>query len=368
MAIKKLGNKKYFIRVTKYINSKKRERKFTGEFVTMGAVREKEQALIDELLSIKEYEENEAIRYTWKKALADYLEYSEENHRLTTFYNRKKILEAYTFQWNDLELDKIAKNMISILINELDYSVSYKQSLLKYIRCVFEVAIDNRKTLINPAKKIKIHADKNSREKANKLEAMSKSEVFKVLSYMNKLEHNHYDIFFVTYMLGLRSSEAVALEFKDIDFDQMKVTISKSWCKKKKGFVPPKNGTSRIVPVNETLLPILNKLKQIDRGNDFVLPRIKSWINGGATKVLKKVQQELGIRETNYHSLRASFITHLLLAGVSIVKVQQLVGHAELKTTMRYVRLCGSDLDGGTESLNFDSPISVSNVIKLVRS
>lgn len=69
------------------------------------------------------------------------------------------------------------------------------------------------------------------------------------------------------------------------------------------------------------------------------------------------MQIELGLRETNYHSLGASFITHLLLAGVSVTKVQHLVGHSDLKTTQDYVRLIGSDLDGATDAiaLNLDT-------------
>lgn len=59
---------------------KKRERKFTGSFPTMGAVKSKEQELIKELEELKFKEENEELRYTWLKAKDDYLDYSEETH------------------------------------------------------------------------------------------------------------------------------------------------------------------------------------------------------------------------------------------------------------------------------------------------
>ena len=184
MAIKKLGGRKYFVRVTKYINKKKRERKFTGELPTMGAVRQIEQKLLKELAELKFKEENEALRFTWKKALADYLDYSEDNHRLSTFYNRMKLLEAHTNIFNDRDLDTIEKLEIKELIDEKGLSISHKKDLLKCIRQVFELAIDNRKIFINPAKNIKIHGDKNHRDKANKLEAMSKDEVTQLLAYL----------------------------------------------------------------------------------------------------------------------------------------------------------------------------------------
>lgn len=351
MAIKKLGNKKYFIRVTKYINKKKRERKFTGIFPTIGAARNKENELIKELNDLKLEEENEELRYTWKKAVDDYLEFSEDNHRLSTFYNRMKVLEAHTRNWNDIEIVDFSKNKIKSHIEDVKCSISHKKELLKYIRQVFEVAIDNRKIQFNPTKNIRLIGDKKFREKANKLSAMTKNEVDLLLNHLKEASHEWYSIFYVTYQLGLRSSEAIALEFEDIEWEKGHIVISKSWCKYKKGFVPPKNGTSRIVPMNRQLRTYLKK-RSIEMGRTgFVLPRITSWLNGGATKVLQAIQDTLGIRRTNYHSLRASFITHLLRSGVDVITVQAMVGHRELSTTQRYIRLDATDLKGATDAL-----------------
>jgi integrase len=304
MTIKKLGNKKYKIRVTKYINGKKRERKFSGQFLTIGDARNKERELIEDLQNVKRYEENESLRYTWKKALDEYLEFSETNHRLSTFYNRMKLLEAHTSHLYERELDTILKREIKELVEEKGISISHKKDLLKCIRQVFELAIDNRKVSINPAKRIKVSGDKNSRD-----------------------NHEWYPIFYLTYQLGLRSSEAMALEYEDIEWDKDHIVISKSWCKHKKGIVPPKNETSRIVPMNKQLKSFLLERYNNSEGKGFVLPRIRAWMNGGATKVLQSIQKQLGIRLTNYHSLRASFITHLLRSGMDIISVQAMVGH-----------------------------------------
>lgn len=177
-------------------------------------------------------------------------------------------------------------------------------------------------------------------------------KVIEVLNYSKEMDYDWFLIFGITYMLGLRSSEAVALEFDDIDWSREHVVISKSWCKKSKGFVPPKNGKMRIIPINSELKTILKEeyLKSEKKG--FVLPRIQSWMNGGATKVLQRIQKKLGIKLTNYHSLRASFITHLLRDGMDIITVQAMVGHSELKTTQRYIRLDGTDLKGATNTLS----------------
>lgn len=352
MAIKSEGNKIYRIRVTKFINGTKRERKFTGVFPTSGAAKAKERELLEELLRLKELEENESKVYTWKKAVADYLDFSEENHRLSTFYNRQKTLEKYTVSWDSKEITDLNRTDIKAMVDGIKGTISFKREVLKYVRQVLELACENRKTSFNPAKKIVLSDDKFFKEKASQLTAMTKAEVSKLFTYLKEPKHDWYEIFFVTYHLGLRSSEAVALQFSDINFEKNHVVVSKSWCKKKGGFVPPKNGQSRIVPINIPLMAMIKELKLRSSGNDpFVLPRIRSWMNGGATEILNSIQDELGIKRTNYHSLRASFITHLLRDGLDVTRVQAMVGHRELSTTQRYIRLDGTDLTGVTESL-----------------
>lgn len=361
MAIKKLGNKKYKIRVTKYINKKKRERKFTGKFETMGQVKAKERELDEILEKLKYKEENLDNLYTWRKAVDDYLDHSQLNHKLSTFYNREKVLSAHTSNWSDVELHEITNTEVKELIDSRDCSISHKKEILKYIRQVFETAIDNRKIDHNPAKRISVQGDELEKDKAKKLEAMTKTEVSELLTYMKEINHEWYSIFYVTYQLGLRCAEAIALEFQDIDWQREHVVISKSWCKHKlrknpesRGMKPPKNGTSRIVPMNKQIKFYLKELSLKSGNKGFVLPRIKSWMNGGASKVLRGIQKQLGIKQTNYHSLRSSFITHLLRSGMDVVRVQAMVGHKELATTQRYIRLDATDLQGATKAIELD--------------
>lgn len=84
---------------------------------------------------------------------------------------------------------------------------------------------------------------------------------------------------------------------------------------------------------------------------EFVLPQLKEWKRGEAAKVLRQIQKELNIPLTNFHSIRASFITHLLLQGVPVTKVKEMTGHADLKTTQRYVRLVAKDLQNATNAI-----------------
>ena len=66
------------------------------------------------------------------------------------------------------------------------------------------------------------------------------------------------------------------------------------------------------------------------------------------------MQKELGINETKFHAFRGCFITHLLLQNVSVIKIQQMVGHDDLKTTLYYIGLIGKELEGATEGISID--------------
>lgn len=354
MAIKDLGNGKYFVRVTVYIRGKKRERKCTAKFPTKGSAKAKEKELLRLLNEIKEREENEMLYYTWERAKDDYLSFSEENHRLSTYYNRSKVLNAHTKIFNKREIKEITREEIKSLVNELPFTISYKIEVLKYVRQVLELALENGKINYNPAKKIKIMGDKSNLEKANKLEAMTKNEINMLLSYTKEIGHEYHSIFYVSYQTGMRSGEAMAFEFEDIDWDRNHISIAKSWCKQSGALVPPKNGTSRIVPMNDQFKIFLKELGLQSNYKGFVLPRINSWFGGRATKILQELQRHLGIKETNFHSIRASFITHLLRNGMDIIRVQAMVGHKDLKTTQKYIRLDATDLVGATNSLEVD--------------
>lgn len=183
---------------------------------------------------------------------------------------------------------------------------------------------------------------------------MTRPEIELLLRKALSEKHSWYSIWRIVYELGLRSGEGLALKWTDIDFDNNRVTISKSYCAKSKTIGPTKNKKNRTLPLNPALVAFLKELKLATFGSEFVLPQLSDWKRGEAAKTLRAFQIDLGIRETNFHSLRASFITHLLLKGVPVTKVQQMVGHADLKTTQRYIRLVGSDLDGATDTLAVD--------------
>ena len=66
---------------------------------------------------------------------------------------------------------------------------------------------------------------------------------------------------------------------------------------------------------------------------------------------LRPLAKKICIREISYHDLRHSFASHLAMAGVSVWKIQNILGHSDIKTTMRYMHLAPGQLGGITDVL-----------------
>ncbi len=159
-----------------------------------------------------------------------------------------------------------------------------------------------------------------------------------------------------TYATGLRLSEVCALKLSDIESAPERMCIKVCQGKGAQDRYAPKE-----VLLGDTLLSarLLEMLRRYwcDR-------RPRTWLftnpSGNAPIGVNTVQRiycaardSAGIaREGGIHSLRHAFATHLIEAGVDLPKVQQLLGHGHISTTMRYVHLARAHVTGTTSPLD----------------
>jgi len=158
---------------------------------------------------------------------------------------------------------------------------------------------------------------------------LSRPEVMAVIGVIRNFKHRL--MISLAYGAGLRVSELVSLRVRDLDFGVGMVHLRAA-----------KGAKDRI-----TLLPdkIVDDLRVFVRDRDLNVYVFESARGGRLTtrtlqNVFHRALELAGIRkEATFHSLRHSFATHLLENGTDIRFIQNLLGHVNIKTTMRYTKV-----------------------------
>jgi integrase/recombinase XerD len=137
------------------------------------------------------------------------------------------------------------------------------------------------------------------------------------------------------YACGLRISELLHLQVTDIDSARMVVNVRQG-----------KGGKDRQVPLSARLLVELRQWWCRHRTRPWLFPgctRQTAHQPMNATSVGRMCQQVVaraGLRKrASFHTLRHSYATHLLEAGVDVVTLQKLLGHSSLSTTAHYLHV-----------------------------
>ena len=99
--------------------------------------------------------------------------------------------------------------------------------------------------------------------------------------------------------------------------------------------------------MNDLVFGLLRE-KSLIRTTDQVLPFDYQHI---VDRWLEPAEQKAGVTRITFHDLRHTFASHLAMSDVSLFKIKELLGHSDIKTTMRYMHLSPNHLTGTTDLL-----------------
>lgn len=212
----------------------------------------------------------------------------------------------------------------------------------------FEKAINDRAINYNPAKSIKIKA-----EKTEKINVLSKDEQKKLVNHFlnNKEECGNLILFALG--TGMRLGEMMALTWDDYNKLDKTITVSKNLQRIKQAdgkyiyevTTPKSQSSNRIIPLPDKTACLLNDLKKNSPG-----ALIFSKDNGdhlyinGPTRNIHKICDKLNINSISMHGLRHSYATRLFESNIQIKTVQKLMGHSEIETTLNIYTHVMSDI------------------------
>ena len=164
---------------------------------------------------------------------------------------------------------------------------------------------------------------------------LTRDEIQAILNAAKNLKHRC--ILMTIYGSGLRLSEVAALKISDIDSKNMRMFIQQGKGKK-----------DRYVILSQSNLEILREY--------WKEYKPKYWLFEGQEKgscistraiqdAFKKYLKKAGInKKASVHTVRHAFATHLLENGASIFYIRQLLGHATIWTTTRYLHVATTDV------------------------
>lgn len=159
-------------------------------------------------------------------------------------------------------------------------------------------------------------------------ELLTRQEALAIVNELTNFKHRM--LLMTCYGCGLRVSELVGLQVKHLDHDRQLIRIDQA-----------KGAKDRLVLMPSSLAQHLGDYQKSYHP--------KHWLFGGqqstqrlsistAQKLFHKAKRGAGVdKHGGIHSLRHAYATHQLEAGMPVHQLQRLLGHSDVKTTMRYV-------------------------------
>lgn len=164
---------------------------------------------------------------------------------------------------------------------------------------------------------------------------ISEEKIIKGIMEMKNLKHKA--LLVVAYSAGLRVSEVVRLKITDINSDRMQIFIARAKGKK-----------DRLVTLSTFALTVLRDYFALYRPKDFLFEGQEPgtcYSTRSAQDIFKDAYKKLGLpKHASFHSLRHSFATHLLENGTDIKFIQEILGHNDINTTLRYTHVSKKSL------------------------
>ncbi|MFW5726491.1 MAG: tyrosine-type recombinase/integrase [bacterium] len=201
--------------------------------------------------------------------------------------------------------------------------------LVVLMRYMFNLAIEWEIGGIkaNPTKGVILAEENNARERY-----LSEAELLRLHKEVKESENKLLEpIVLLLILTGARKREVLDARWEDIDFERKTLM-----------FPVTKSGKPRTVPLSPNALEILKGLPKV---NEFIFPSPKtgkpfvsifnSW---------NQARKRAGLEDVRIHDLRHSFASFLVNGGRSIYEVGKLLGHTQIKTTMRYAHLSDQTL------------------------
>ena len=253
---------------------------------------------------------------------------------------------------NTIEKDSISKkNINEITSNEIQTYLNtlknYSNSTIKKIKEQFTQAFNES---INKGYIIRNPMNDVIRPKSNKknrtVRALEVEEQQKLTNYLmnTSITNEPYKVIYLIEMyLGLRIGETLALRSTDVNLQKNLISVDKTLTTDKNHkiimkYLPKTYGGIRQVPIptfirNEIISQMI--LAKNNKNNQLFLDQKGNYVRpNSVNRKLKELLGKMGISGITSHSLRHTYGTRCIEAGMRAVALQRLMGHTDVSITL----------------------------------
>ena len=180
----------------------------------------------------------------------------------------------------------------------------------------------------------KIAIDYRVRQKPRRLPTvLTHEQVWRIIDSAKHLKHRL--VLMTAYSAGLRASEVLALKAENIESAKMLIKVEDG-----------KGRKDRYTVLSKRLLPELRHYYQKYHPGPYLFPstyhprKNQPLTYASIRKIYENARKRAGVKKgVGIHTLRHCFATHLLEAGCDLRRIQVLMGHRRLSTTMIYLHV-----------------------------
>ena len=241
-------------------------------------------------------------------------------------------------------IEDITSNDIQIYFNSIKHlSNSYIKKLAEQFNQAYTLAINKGYISKNPMVDV-VRPRSLKPDKVIRAMTIEEQQIF-TNELMNKTiqECPYKNIFLIQMYMGLRVSEALALRNTDINLEKNLIKVDKTLTFDKNGKTSMGDTTKTYAGIREVPIPkfmrecIIEQMRIGEKNRDkqlFLSPNGNYIDNRNANLALKKILASLGITGLSTHSLRHTYGTRCVEAGMRAVALQRLMGHKDVSVTL----------------------------------
>lgn len=173
------------------------------------------------------------------------------------------------------------------------------------------------------------------------------------LTYCKSRDPELYRAVAIAVNTGLRSGELQGLLRDSVDFERKEIIVKRIFCLIERKLVErTKNQKSRVIQLNKVAFEAMSDRRLIAPNEPILTDRVARMNDHRFPEMCKAA----GVSVIRWHDLRHTFASHMAMAGVPLMVIQEILGHATLAMTQRYAHLCKGFSTGATSILDHEGP------------